>query len=154
MAILSRVSQRALWLHRISSMPVSTSVGARGAADRSPLSVTRRKPIILFLTRHSALMKVHILGRHGKTKVETTSGSASSKDTAFVRTLMRASFRVHVRLADYAPSGEVLGHRGNVAKLIMNAVVLQQHRAGKVLDSSSRWSLGENQRSLHDLGGW
>ena len=36
----------------------------------------------------------------------------SSKDTAFVRTLMRASFRVHVRLADYAPSGEVLGHRG------------------------------------------
>ena len=125
MAILSRVSQRALWLRRISSMPVSTSAGA---ADRSPLSVTRRKPIILFLTRHSALMKVHILGRHGKTKVETTSGSASSKDRAFVRTLMRASFRVHVRLADYAPSGEVLGHRGNVAKL--NAVVLQQHRAG------------------------
>ena len=28
MAILSRVSQRALWLRRISSMPVSTSVGA------------------------------------------------------------------------------------------------------------------------------
>ena len=26
------------------------------------------------------------------------------------------SFRVNVRLADYAPSGEVLGHRGNVAK--------------------------------------
>ena len=71
---------------------------ARGAADRSPLSVTRRKPIILFLTRHSDLMKVHILGRHGKTKVETTSGSASSKDTAFVRTLMRASFRVHVQI--------------------------------------------------------
>ena len=73
-------------------------------------------------------MKVHILGRHGETKVETTSGSASSKDTAFVRTLLRASFRVHVRLADYDPSGEVLGHRGNVAKL--NAVVLQQHLAG------------------------
>ena len=62
--------------------------------------------------------------------METTSGSASSKDTAFVRTFMRASFRVHVRLAAYAPSGEVLGHmhRGNVAKL--NAGVLQQHRAG------------------------
>ena len=45
----------------------------------------------------------------------------ATSDTAFVRTLMRASFRVHVRLADYAPSGEVLGHRGNVAKL--NAVV-------------------------------
>ena len=28
MVILSRVSQRALWLRRISSMPVSTSVGA------------------------------------------------------------------------------------------------------------------------------
>ena len=28
MAILSRVSQRALWVRRISSMPVSTSVGA------------------------------------------------------------------------------------------------------------------------------
>ena len=28
MAILSRVSQRALWLRRISSMPVSSSVGA------------------------------------------------------------------------------------------------------------------------------
>ena len=152
MAILSRVSQRALWLRRISSMPVSTSVGARGAADRSPLSVTRSKRIILFLTRHSALMKVHILGRHGKTKVETTSGSASSKDTVFVRTLMRASFRVHVRLADYAPSGEVLGHRGNVAKL--NRTLSFYSSTEQVLDRSSRWSLGENQRSLHDLGGW
>ena len=38
------------------------------------------------------------------------------------------SFSVHVQLADYAPSGEVLGHRDNVAKL--NAVVSQQHRAG------------------------
>ena len=28
MTILSRVSQRALWLRRISSLPVSTSVGA------------------------------------------------------------------------------------------------------------------------------
>ena len=56
---------------------------------------------------------------------------------------MRASFRVHVRLADYAPSGEVLGHRGNVAKL--NAVVYSSTE--QVIDRSSRWS-------LHDLGGW
>ena len=42
---------------------------------------------------------------------------------------MRASFRVHVRLADYAPSGEVLGHRGNVAKL--NAVVLRRFTAAQ-----------------------
>ena len=42
------------------------------------------------------------------------------------------------------PSGEVLRHCGNVAKL--NNVALQEHRA-------HRWSLGENQRSLHDRGG-
>ena len=29
----------------------------------------------------------------------------------------------------YAPSGEVLGHRGDVAKLNSNVVALQQHRA-------------------------
>ena len=43
----------------------------------------------------------------------------------------------------YQLSGEVLGHRGNVAKL--NAVVYSSTE--KVLDRSSRWS-------LHDLGGW
>ena len=48
---------------------------------------------------------------------------ASSKNTAFVRALVLASFCVHVRYqvpvsCGYAPSGEVLlGHRGNVAKL-------------------------------------
>ena len=46
----------------------------------------------------------------------------------------------------YQLSGEVLGHRGNVAKL--NAVVYSSTE--QVLDRSSttsRWS-------LHDLGGW
>ena len=42
----------------------------------------------------------------------------------------------------YQLSGEVLGHRGNVAKL--NAVVYSSTE--QVLDRS-RWS-------LHDLGGW
>ena len=37
----------------------------------------------------------------------------------------------------YAPSGEVLGHRGNVAKL--NVVALKQHRA-------ARWSLGKKSK--------
>ena len=43
----------------------------------------------------------------------------------------------------YQLSGEVLGHRGNVAKL--NAVVYSSTE--QVLDRSSRWS-------LHNLGGW
>ena len=37
MAILSWVSQRALWLRRISSMPVSTGVGARTVGRRLPV---------------------------------------------------------------------------------------------------------------------
>ena len=42
----------------------------------------------------------------------------------------------------YAPSGEVLGHRGNVAKL--NVVALHQHRA------DARWRLGK----IKGCGGW
>ena len=46
----------------------------------------------------------------------------------------------------YQLSGEVLGHRGNVAKL--NAVTVYSSTE-QVLDRSSGWSL-----QLHDLGGW
>ena len=46
----------------------------------------------------------------------------------------------------YAPTGEVLGHRSNVAKLNV--------RRCRFTGAQSRWSFGENQRSLHDRGGW
>ena len=83
---------------------------------------------------------------------------ASSKDTAFVRTLVRASFRVHVRLAgDLCLVGM---HMLRVVKFKVIAVTLPTWTLSfyssteQVLDRSRRWSLGQNQRSLHDLGGW
>ena len=163
MAILSWVSQRALWLRRISSMPVSTSVGAevpgKPRKHHGGQSFWRRYSCAQgFASSCFPVLKTcrvvwpwkrsfgHGWGGWYQWWISFTTSGFSVKSMArayWWLPLMRASFRVHVRLADYAPSGEVLGHRGNVAKL--NAVVYSSTE--QVLDRSSTWS-------LHDLGGW
>ena len=64
MAILSRVSQRALWLRRISSMPVSTGVGAEAQGSLASTAIILKavdSPTTEIVQRPSTTTIKHLL---------------------------------------------------------------------------------------------